>query len=344
VITLNAMPTNRRSTTATGAGRRGIVVALALLGGGTVPLAAQGNAQCNAYAAGVLSNVRETNVCNAGVDGASLFAPVAGILITGGNPFLGATGGLGGFPHLGLTLRANATNVVVPDFSYNGVGTIVAAKQTIFAPAPLIEAALGVFRGLNHGKLALDLLGSAQLLPTRLIDDVHIDVNARRIGSIALGLGVGARVTLIGERRTLPAVTVSVMRRTLPRIGVGNIIGGDHYEFASDLASTEYRATVGKRIGPLDLGAGGGWSDYSATAEIVFVNPLTGVSEPPVPLGIKDSRALVVVDGGLALGSVYVITEAGLQRGRDLGLVTTFTGNDPAANRFFGSIGLRFGF
>jgi hypothetical protein len=343
VITLTDIPTEPRSAVVTARGTR-VLVVFALLTGAVVGLGAQGNAQCNAYAAGPFGNSREANVCNAGVDGASVFAPVAGILIAGGNPFLGATGGLGGFPHLGLTLRANATSVVIPDFSYNGVGTTVAAKQTILAPAPLIEAALGVFRGLRHGNLALDVLGSAQLLPTTLIDDVHIDVNARRIGSIALGLGVGARVTLLGERQAVPAVTVSLMRRTLPRIGVGNIVGGDSYEFASDLASTEYRATVGKRIGPLDLGAGVGWSDFTAAAEIVFVNPVTRATEPPVSLNIKDSRALVFVDGGLAFGSVYLIAEAGSQRGRDLGLVTTFMGNDPAASRIFGSIGLRFGF
>ena len=88
---------------------------------------------------------------------------------------------------MGLTLRANATKVVVPDFDYNGAGTTVAAKQQIFAPAPLIEAALGVFRGIKHGNLALDALGSAQLLPTRLIDDVHIDVNARASAASSLG-------------------------------------------------------------------------------------------------------------------------------------------------------------
>ena len=289
VITLTDIPTEPRSAVVTARGTR-VLVVFGLLTGAAVGLGAQGNAQCNVYAAGPFGNSREANVCNAGVDGASVFAPVAGILITGGNPFLGATGGLGGFPHLGLTLRANATSVVVPDFSYNGVGTIVAAKQTILAPAPLIEAALGVFRGLGHGNLALDVLGSAQLLPTTLIDDVHIDVNARRIGSIALGLGVGARVTLLGERQAVPAVTVSLMRRTLPRIGVGNIVGGDSYEFASDLASTEYRATVGKRIGPLDLGAGAGWSDYTAAAEIVFGDARGGAAGLARHQGLAGAR------------------------------------------------------
>jgi len=308
-------------------------------------LTAQGNAQCAASASGPLGGgAQAQNVCNAAVDGASVFVPVAGILVTGGSPFLGASGGLGGFPHLGITLRVNATQLVVPDAHYNGVGTTVAAAQTVVVPAPLIEGALGIFRGLRGGSFALDALGSAQLLPTKLIDNVHIDVNARSIGSIALGLGFGGRLTLIGEGEMLPALTVSVMRRTLPRIGVGNIVGGDRYSFASDLTSTEYRATIGKRFGPLALGAGAGWTDYVADAQIVFLNPVTNVQEPSVFVTVNDSRTVGFVDGGLALGRVYLIAEAGLQRGKDLGLVTTFAGNDPKEQRLFGSFGLRFGF
>ena len=318
-----------------------IVTAITL---SAVTLGAQGNAQCDAYGAGPLGGAQERNICHAGVDGAAVFTPVGGLLVSGGNPFLGATGGLGGFGHLGVTLRVNATRVVIPDFNYNGVGTVVAARQAIFAPAPLVEAGLGVFRGLRGGHLALDVLGSAQLLPTNLIDDVHVDVNARRIGSIALGLGIGGRLTLLGEGRAWPAVVVSVMRRSLPRIGVGSILDGDSYQFASDLAGTGYRAVVAKRFGPVRLSAGAGWTDYSAAADIFVANPITGLAEAPIHLDIKDSRGLGFIDGGLALRSVYLIAEAGIQRGKELGLVTTFTGNDPASSRFFASAGLRFGF
>lgn len=305
---------------------------------------AQGNAQCATHASGPFGGTRAQNVCNAGVDGASLFVPVAGILVAGGNPFLGATGGLGGFPHLGVTLRANATQVVIPDLLYNGAGTTVGVKQAIIAPAPLIEAALGIFRGIHGGNLAIDLLGSAQLLPTKLIDDLHIDINARRIGSVALGLGVGGRLTLVGEGDLTPALTVSVMRRTLPRIGVGDLNAGDKYTYASDLRSTDYRATVGKAFGPLDLGAGAGWTEYAASAQIVFVNPISNLPEPSIFLDITDSRTVVFVDAGLTLGRLYLIGEAGFQAGKDLGLVTTFTDNDPKGRRMFGSVGLRFGF
>jgi hypothetical protein len=307
-------------------------------------LTAQGNAQCALRSSSPFGGTQAQNVCNVAVDAASVFAPVAGILITGGNPFLGSTGGLGGFPHLGITLRVNATQIVVPDLNYNGVGTTVGAGQTLVAPAPLVEGALGIFRGLRSGSLALDALGSAQLLPTGLIKNVYIDVTAQHIGSIALGLGFGGRLTLIGEGDVLPAVTVSIMQRSLPTIGIGNLVKGDRYSFASDLTSTEYRATVGKRFGPLALAAGAGWTDYASDGEVVFLNPVTNVPEDPVAITVRDSRAVGFLDGGLALGRLYLIGEAGIQRGKDLGLVTTFSGNDPKDQRVFGSLGLRFGF
>ncbi|HEY4322151.1 MAG TPA: hypothetical protein VGM77_13370 [Gemmatimonadales bacterium] len=307
------------------------------------PLSAQGNSACTSYAQGLPGGPSPRNVCNAAVDGAVLFTPVAGILVTGGNPFLGSTGGLGGLPHLGITLRVNATKLVVPDLNYNGAGTTVAAHQQLIAPAPLVEAALGILRGGHGGALALDALGSGQLLPTKLLDDVHVDINARRIGSIALGLGYGARLTLIGDHGAVPAVTVSIMRRTLPRIGVGDLAVGDRYAFASDLRSTDYRITIGKHLSLLSLSAGVGRNHYRAATDLYFVDPLTGISQPPIHVDIDDTRDMGFVDAGLAAGPFYLIAEAGLQRGKDLGLVTTFAGNDPAANRLFGSLGLRIG-
>jgi hypothetical protein len=317
----------------------GIVTAFAV-----TAAAAQGNTQCAAYGGGLFGGAQARNICNAAVDAASLFTPVAGVLITAGNPFLGATGGLGGLGHLDLTVRANATEVVIPDFSYNGLGTTVQAQQKLFAPAPLVEGALGIFRGVGHGQFAVDLLGSAQLLPTKLIDDVHIDVNANHVGSIALGFGVGGRLTVLPERRGVPGITVSVMHRALPRIGVGDVLEGDHFSYITALGATEYRATAATRIGALRLGAGGGWNHYSTDAEIIFTDPATGEEQPPIDLSIHDTRAIGYVDGGIAVGLFYLIGEAGAQRGKDLGLVTTFADNDPTETRLFASVGFRFGF
>lgn len=309
-----------------------------------LPLRAIGNPQCADFHEGDPSGPQARNVCNAAIDGAALFAPVAGILVAAGNPLLGSSHGLGVLGRVAITLRVNATDLVIPDLSYDGSGTTVGAKRTVLAPAPLVEGGMGIFRGTRGGSFALDLLGSAQLLPTRLIDDVSIDVNARSIGTIAVGLGIGGRLTIFAPRGAVPGVSVSVMHRSLPRIGVGDVIKGDAYSFASDLGTTDYRATIGTHLGPVAVGVGGGWTVYHSNGDVIVRDPLTGDPDAPLAFDLRDSRTLGFVDGGLVLGSVYLIGEAGVQQGKDLGLATTFENNDPRHQRVFGSIGLRLGF
>lgn len=306
------------------------------------PLLAQGNAACGGGE--FFEREQARRVCNAAVDASRLFTPVVGLLISGGNPVLGSTSGLGSFPHFGLTLRANATRVVVPDVEYDGTTGTVAADHRVIAPAPLVEGAIGLFRGTHGGNFGLDLLLSAQLLPTKAVEDVSVDVNATRIGSVALGLGFGGRLTLLADRGTQPGLVVSVMRRTLPRIGVGNLSSGDNFTFSSDFKATTYRAVLGKRFGPLAIGAGGGWDQYAGAALIGFRDPLTSVPQPVRTVQLSDSRWLGFLDAGLALGGFHLVAEAGYQQGKALGLSTTFEQNDPAQRRLFGSVGIRLGF
>lgn len=327
------MPTERR--TPSGRVAAGCLLVVALVSRSP----AQSNGECAGYLAG-----QARNTCDAAIDGARVFTPVVGILMSGGNPALGATGGLGGFPHLGVTIRANATRIVVPDLDYDGTGRTVGAKQSVIAPAPLVEGALGISPGTGRGVLALDLLGSAQLLPTDVVQDVHIDRNATRIGNIALGLGVGARLTILPEGRIMPGIAVSLMHRGIPRVGVGSVAGGDQFAFIADMHVTGYRATAGKRLGPLTLGGGIGYDKYAGTVSVSFRDPFTGAAQSPPSLALSDSRNLAFVDAGVQLGPLYIVGEAGYLHGKDLGLGTTFTDNDPRDQRLFGSLGLRLGF
>src|SRR3954463_6940322 len=133
-----------------------LVAGLCLL---TVVTSASAQApECTGY----VSNAQR--VCTAAVDGTRAFHPLLGILVSGGNPTIGTASTMG-FGHAAVTLRANATEVVLPDLSYNGAGTTVPAGDKLLAPAPLVEGALGVFKGMSGGLFALDILGSAQLLP-----------------------------------------------------------------------------------------------------------------------------------------------------------------------------------
>src|SRR5687767_8680399 len=111
----------------------------------TTPALAQN--ECSAY----VSNARR--VCDAAVDGTRAFHPVAGILVSGGNPTIGSAGTLGGLGHASLTLRANGVNIVLPDVGYTGSSSTVPAGDKLFAPAPLVEGSLGLYGGLPSGLL-----------------------------------------------------------------------------------------------------------------------------------------------------------------------------------------------
>jgi hypothetical protein len=303
----------------------------------TTPALAQ-NSECSAY----VSNARR--VCDAAVDGTRAFHPVAGILVSGGNPTIGSAGTLGGLGHASLTLRANGVNIVLPDVGYTGSSSTVPAGDKLFAPAPLVEGSLGLYGGLPSGLLAVDFLGSAQLLPANQIDNFSVDADARRIGDIALGLGYGARIGLLKEMGPLPAISVSIMRRDIPELTYGDINAGDRFSYAVDLNATNLRLIASKKLMVLDLAAGIGWDKYTGDALIRFRDPITLVVQPDIPLELNNSRALGFINAGLSLSAVRLTGELGYQAGKDQNLSSDFEDFDTTKGKLFAGLGLRVGF
>jgi hypothetical protein len=285
------------------------------------------------------------NICNAALDGAEIFHPVAGLLVSGGNPVLGGIGTLGGFPHFALTLRVNATELKTPDLNYDGTGTTVGQADEIFAPAPLVEAAVGVLPGFGPaGFLSVDVLASAQLLPTDAVDNLTVDKDARSIGDIALGLGFGARVGVLKGRAIVPAVTVSAMYRSIPRITFGEVSGGDNYSFSTNLKATNLRAVAGYKLALLAVGAGLGWDKYTSDARIAFENQAVPGTTLRVERNLDNTRTMAFLTAALDLPILNIGAELGYQFGKDQNLKTEFSGNDPGDNRLFAGAGLRFTF
>jgi hypothetical protein len=301
------------------------------------PVFAQ-TAECAAYSGDA------ERVCAAAVDGTRAFHPVAGVLISGGNPTIGSAATLGGLGHFSFTVRANAVQVVLPDLSYNGSGSTVPAGDKLFAPAPLVEGSLGLYKGMPTGLLAVDFLTSAQLLPTDQINNLTVDPGARQIGGIALGLGYGARVGVLNGRGLLPAVSVSVMRRDIPRITYGDLAAGDRYSYGVDLHATNLRLIASKQLAVVDLAAGLGWDKYTGGAIIRFRDPLTGIPQPDVPVKLNNSRVMSFVDLGVSMSVVKLTGEVGYQGGKDQKLATSFQGFDTTKGKFFAGLGLRVGF
>jgi hypothetical protein len=301
------------------------------------PVFAQ-NSECFAY----VSNARR--VCDAAVDGTRAFHPVVGVLVSGGNPTIGSAATLGGLGHVSLTLRANAVNIVLPDLGYTGSSATVPAADKIFAPAPLIEGSLGLYKGMSTGLLAVDFLASAQLLPTNQIDNFTVDTDARKIGDIALGLGYGARIGILREMGPLPALSFSVMRRDIPEIAYGDVSGSDRFSYAVDLRATNLRLIASKKLVVFDLAAGLGWDKYTGDAVIRFRDPITLVTQPDIPLELNNSRVLGFLNAGVSLSVVRLTGEVGYMGGKDQNLSTDFEDFDTTKGKLFAGLGLRVGF
>ena len=318
---------------------RRIVMVLVMIVG-AAPLAAQ-EPQCAST-----NNFVQAS-CQAAVDGIRAFYPLAGMVVTGGNPVIGTARSLGGLGHFALTARVNAIKAALPDPTATNQ-TPVPTSFNGALPAPVIEGAVGLTKGLAGGLLAVDVLGSALILPTG-IDNLTVDANATKFLDAALGIGYGLRVGVLNGAFPVPAVSVSWMHRKVPRLRygtIGPIIGtGDEFEFTMDLTGDSYRAIAGWKLAAVDLAAGIGVDRYrSRDTNIRFHNAVTPTSVDTVVINPTNTRALVFVNGGLSLAAVKLVGEIGLQAGNDQEYVTQFQDFDPKAAHAFGGIGIRFGF
>lgn len=284
-------------------------------------------------------------VCSAAVDASRAFHPLLGVVVSGGNPVLGSAGPLGGPGHFSITGRVNGVGVVLPRLSYDGSSATVPRGQKVFAPAPQVEAAAGVYGGLPSGLLAIDALGSAQLLPAAVFDDFSVAPDARHLGDVALGLGFGVRVGILKETGALPGLSVSVMRRDLPTITYGDLAAGDQFQYAVDLRATNLRLVASKQLAAFGLAAGLGWDKYSGDALIQVgdgTGPLGGT--PDVPVELSTSRALAFVNAGFSVALVRLVAEGGYLAGKDQRLSTDFEDFDTTKGKLFAGLGLRVGF
>jgi len=310
---------------------RGTTWIPALLGLAAIPLAAQ-EPMCNDV------NAQVQAACNAAVDAYTTFQPLAGIAISGGNPELGTARALGGLGHLFGSFRVNVVKATVP----NPDTTQKAISGGV--PAPVVEAGVGVWPGLSGGLFAVDVLASATLLPTGL-DKLSVDPNAPRVGSLALGIGYGVRVGVLKGSFPIPSISVSAMRRTVPRVQYGSLAAGDQFEFNTDVKATNIRVAASMRLLFFDAAAGFGFDKYSSAAAMRFYdNPPLNTSKRTVPLNRSTSRQVLFLNAGLDLMAVKLVGELGYQTGKDENLSKTYTDFDPKAGHVYGGIGLRVSF
>lgn len=319
--------------------RASVLVPL-LLATHAAPLAAQAM-QCEA-----LPPAGEAQrTCLAAVDLARAYFPLAGVLVSGGNPVVAEGGTAARVGAVTLTVRANAFHLHVPDLSAIDADGTVHERSSVLAPAPVVEVRVGIFPGLANGFLSVDGLGSLQFVPNEdFAQGIRADSNAVKIGPVSLGFGLGARIGVMAESDVRPALALSIMHRRVPRVGYGDVTAGDRVQADANARTWNIRATAGKRLGLLMLAAGAGWDHYSGLANGAWnVSALPG-GQGTISLPLDESRWLGFVDAGLALGLVRLTGEIGYQFGVDQHLSTTFEGYDDTAGTTFYSVGLQLGF
>jgi len=280
-------------------------------------------------------------VCNRAIDALKTFHPAAGIIVSGGNPSLGSARALGGLGHGFLSVRVNAVKVVVPNPDTTSGGSTVEG----LVPAPVVEMGVGLWPGLRGGFLAVDGLLSATLLPTHAVDKLRVDSGATRVGSLALGIGYGMRVSAWRGVFPIPAVSLSVMWRTLPRVAYGqlaasSVSAGDAFEFDIDLQATNVRLAASYRLPFVDVAAGIGVDRYTSQGRLRYYDNPPFNTLATVPFRPRNSRQLVFVNAATRFSVLALGAELGYQTGKDQRLSTTYS-FDAKGGHVFGGIGLR---
>ncbi len=311
---------------------RRFLLSLGVLALASAPLAAQ---------CAIIINPQAQSACQHAEDAVKTLHPLVGVIISGGDPVMGSASTLGGFGHLFVSARVNAVKVALPS-----TNTADSASTSGLVPAPVVEAGLGLFQGFGGGLLSVDALGSATLLPTSSVANLTVDSGATKIGSLALGVGYGARVGIIRGSFLIPSVSLSVMRRTLPRIRYGQLgsafSSDSAFSFDTDLRATNIRLVAGMHILLLDVAAGVGLDQYKSTAHVSYYNSLVTTKTDTIKLDNK--RSVLFVDAGMNFLLVKVVGELGYQTGKDQDLTTTYQGFDPKSGHVFGGIGVRVSF
>ncbi len=178
---------------------------------------------------------------------------------------------LGGMPRIATSIRAAGLSVVTPDLT-DAAG---ARERSSFVPAAEATLALGVFEGFSllptvGGLLSLDVVGSGSFLFFPDADGFDGRLEA---------LSFGARVGVLRESFTLPAVTVSVARRFAGALRFGDVGGADLGEVLVDPSVTSLRATVGKDLFAFGVMAGVGWDDVSSQTTVRATNGVGGFTK-----------------------------------------------------------------
>jgi hypothetical protein len=288
------------------------------------------------------------DACQKVIDIFTYMNPQLGMLITGGNATLGQGGVLGGFGRFLIGGRINVLRASIPDLGSVGVANGPAQMDTYRTesrtiPMPIVDGAFGVFRGFPLGGLhvgGLDVLVSMSYMPEVERSDIAIEVP----GS-SFRFGWGVRVGLIEETILLPAVSVTFIRRDLPRLTMHARVDDDTVSMQNlEIRPTAWRIVASKSLRQFTVGGGIGQDRYDTRAQLTYVvRDGAAVSRPDAPFPWHDdpTRLNMFVDLSVHLSRVRLMGELGRVSG---GNIRTYNRFVPRADapRTYGTLGFRF--
>jgi hypothetical protein len=282
-------------------------------------------------------------ICRAGYDALYAAVPVAGLAVSAGNPSLGSAAGGTGFGDIGITIRGNLVQTVIPVTSYDGSTDTVRAARRLPVAVPSLAMRFGILRrALPVGQASIDLLGAVLGIPKSATDYVRFSDDVRSIGGVVLGFGYGLRIGF-EPKGPLPVASLTVTRHDLPKATVGDVASGSTFAYTVAVSALNARLLVGRRFGAFELTGGGGADLMKGSYSLVFVDPTTQTPQPRADSSVSTMRIVTVTNAAFHFGrAARLVFEGGFQVGKDDKLPTIFEASNTKSGRFFGGVGLGF--
>ena len=311
------------------------------------PAGAQGgviDAQCRA---GTLNERVTQDACQKALDLFQFMAPQLGAALTGGNAVLGEHSALRGFGHFSLGLRANAVQGQLPRVDQRTpalTGALSSNYTTTseFVPAPVVDAAIGLFRGVpfpGSYALGVDALVNIAYIPS--VDGNGLSVE---VPDGSLKFGFGGRLGLLAETFATPGIAVTVIQRELPTVNVRGRVSGDDIRVDNvQVRNTAWRVVAGKNLTILGLTVGAGQDRYDtrADAQVTINRVVPSVTSSVVSGRQAFTRTNIFANAALNLASARLVAEVGRASGGTLATFNTFDGHRADDARTYASLGLR---
>lgn len=310
-------------------------------------LAAQGgaiDAQCRA---GTATERITQDACQKALDLFQFMAPQLGTTLTAGNAVLGEHSSLRGLGHFSIGLKANGMEASLPRVEERtpavtgATSSDYAIKQQWIA-APVLDAAVGIFRGIPFAgtyALGLDALVNVAYIPSVDESDLSLDVPD---GSLKFGFG--GRLGLLQETFVTPGISVTYLQRDLPTVNVTGRVSNDELDVRNiAVRSTAWRVVAGKNLAVFGLAVGAGQDTYDtrADAQVTVTRLGTSVTSNVVAARQELTRTNLFANLSLNLAILRVVAEVGRASGGTLATYNTFVGRRADDARSYASVGLR---